>query len=63
MKSMIKSVTDNLTFRLIVCGLMAIAAGTMIIGALAALAFYVHPIAALLAACVFVVVMGYYFDK
>lgn len=63
MKSMMKAVVDNVTFRLVVCGLMFLAAGAMIVGAFGALMVYVHPMAALVFLGVLVCVLGYFYDK
>lgn len=63
MKSILKSVVANQTVQLLLCLLSYLGTGAMIIAALVALAIYVHPIAALIAACAFIAATGYFFDS
>lgn len=62
MRSMIKSVIDNATFRFIAFVLILIAVASMVIAAIGALMVHGHQITALIAACIFIVAIGYYFD-
>lgn len=63
MKSMMKSVVNNETVRLILFGLMFVAAAMLVFAIFGALIVYVHPMAALMFLGVLIAVLGYLYDR